>query len=339
MLLARAAIHSFTSIRLDNNLLRKELIMDNGTSTQEDWKHNPWIVGGLVVLFFPYGLYLLWKHPTWTSRAKWTSTVAYFACLVVGAIKDEDRNVRSGDDGSGQASTVAGDSVTDLGSKSPSSTVVTSGKGMKLAVKNVRQASHIASASGEYLPYIPGTNREYIHAIHLPDGRGTAVSLNSVSFKDDGVIESTMTKVGRLIDQERELSVSNTEWIKDIQQREITTTYQRTRNGFVETSLSDKSVWYPDMKVGAKPDDTWEWIMSPDEKNTYLVTDLATWNGMPALTVNVECLIPNPGNSVVLHTRTYAMGVGLVKSSGIMVKRGGITVNRKMYDRKLVVPD
>jgi len=66
--------------------MEREHIMDSGTSPQEDWKHNPWIVGGLVVLFFPYGLYLLWKHPTWTSRAKWTSTVAYFVCVIIGSL-------------------------------------------------------------------------------------------------------------------------------------------------------------------------------------------------------------------------------------------------------------
>lgn len=60
--------------------------MNNNASTQEVWKHNPWIVGGLIVLFFPYGLYLLWKHPTWTSRAKWTSTVAYFVCVIIGSL-------------------------------------------------------------------------------------------------------------------------------------------------------------------------------------------------------------------------------------------------------------
>ena len=57
--------------------------------TQPDWKHNPWIIGLLVILFFPFGLYLVWKHPTWQTKTKWIVTGAFASFMVFVVIVNE----------------------------------------------------------------------------------------------------------------------------------------------------------------------------------------------------------------------------------------------------------
>ena len=59
-----------------------------------DWKHNPVIVGLLVLFFFPFGLYLVWKHPTWERRTKWIITGIFAFCLVIGGIVGEGEKAR-----------------------------------------------------------------------------------------------------------------------------------------------------------------------------------------------------------------------------------------------------
>ena len=42
-----------------------------------------WIVGALVMCF-PVGLYLVWKHPQWTTKTKWIWTGGWAAAFAVG---------------------------------------------------------------------------------------------------------------------------------------------------------------------------------------------------------------------------------------------------------------
>lgn len=109
--------------------------------SSSDWKLNPWAVGLLVVVFFPYGLYLVWKNPFWQTKTKWIVTGAYFACVVLGRIISEGEkaqlaahtNSRNAVIGSGHSSIVAVDGAIEIKAEYPSSTVATSGKGKKVA--------------------------------------------------------------------------------------------------------------------------------------------------------------------------------------------------------------
>jgi len=38
------------------------------------WHQRTWIVVALIIFFFPVGLVLAWRHPTWPKAAKWIAT-------------------------------------------------------------------------------------------------------------------------------------------------------------------------------------------------------------------------------------------------------------------------
>ena len=63
-------------------------------ATQPNWKHNPWIIGLLVIFVFPYGLYLVWKHPTWHARTKWTISGVFAAWIIFAGIIGETEKAR-----------------------------------------------------------------------------------------------------------------------------------------------------------------------------------------------------------------------------------------------------
>jgi len=67
------------------------------TSTEStDWKHNPLIVGLLVLFCFPVGLYLLWVHPTWQARTKWIVTGVFAVVMLIGGLSSErDKRAKS----------------------------------------------------------------------------------------------------------------------------------------------------------------------------------------------------------------------------------------------------
>jgi sRNA-binding protein len=48
----------------------------------EAWYRKSWGVGLLIWLFFPVGLYLMWKHTTWNKKLKWGIT-GVFALLIL----------------------------------------------------------------------------------------------------------------------------------------------------------------------------------------------------------------------------------------------------------------
>ncbi|WP_435018550.1 hypothetical protein TA3x_000527 [Tundrisphaera sp. TA3] len=66
------------------------------------WMDSPYVVAVLLFLFFPLGLYLLWKHPAWskTRKTAWTAT---WAGLMVFSLhgSTSDRSVRKDLDGEG----------------------------------------------------------------------------------------------------------------------------------------------------------------------------------------------------------------------------------------------
>jgi len=55
----------------------------------QDWKQKPLIVRLLIVFFPPLGLYLLWRHPTWTQRTKWIVTGCFAAFVIFASVVSE----------------------------------------------------------------------------------------------------------------------------------------------------------------------------------------------------------------------------------------------------------
>jgi hypothetical protein len=55
---------------------------DDGTQKKRWYQRSGWIIFFLII-FFPVGLYLMWKHAVWTNRTKWiiTGVVAVFALI------------------------------------------------------------------------------------------------------------------------------------------------------------------------------------------------------------------------------------------------------------------
>lgn len=60
------------------------------------WKESPIIVGLMLVFFFPLGLWLVWKHPTWgrPREATWTAAWAVWAAIIL-ATQDRSPKVRA----------------------------------------------------------------------------------------------------------------------------------------------------------------------------------------------------------------------------------------------------
>jgi len=204
-------------------------------------------------------------------------------------------------------------------------------------VQKARQVGRDAKQrSGEFVPHIPGTSREYLHAMYPPGDSTPIVTLRREQHKDDGQIESTTVKTGRLKNVTQDLALDNIEWLVD--GSNASTSYHRVKDGFVEHGSplagSGEMSWEPVFKLGAKPDDTWEWNPMPNMKKTYTVTKETTWNGKPALVVREDTGLPNNGAIIVFHT--YAAGVGKVDSAASMIQPGRKPAMQKTYDQKLV---
>lgn len=59
-----------------------------------NWKHNTLIIGLLVMLCFPFGLFLVWTHPTWQQRTKWIITGIFSLFLVFVSISNKQEKAR-----------------------------------------------------------------------------------------------------------------------------------------------------------------------------------------------------------------------------------------------------
>ncbi len=51
---------------------------------------SPYLIGALTVLCFPIGLYLVWRHPTWSKRRKWVWTGACAGIVLLGMASADD---------------------------------------------------------------------------------------------------------------------------------------------------------------------------------------------------------------------------------------------------------
>ena len=74
-------------LKLSSNQKDEPQQSEEKTVKGEKWHQKPLGIIVLLFLFFPVGLYLMWKHSNWSKQAKWTITgvfaVAVFLMLII----------------------------------------------------------------------------------------------------------------------------------------------------------------------------------------------------------------------------------------------------------------
>ena len=53
------------------------------------WYQKTWGIVALLILFFPVGLYLMWKHASWNKTAKWIVTGVFAFFVLVSAFSPD----------------------------------------------------------------------------------------------------------------------------------------------------------------------------------------------------------------------------------------------------------
>ncbi len=87
------ADHAAQRIEKSQSLNQMEPLM-NMSNKQSDWQYNPVIIGLLVMFCFPFGLILVWLHPTWEQRTKWIITGVFALFIVFVGISGEQEKAR-----------------------------------------------------------------------------------------------------------------------------------------------------------------------------------------------------------------------------------------------------
>ena len=59
--------------------------MESVPETKKKWYQSSWAAILFLFLFFPVGLYLMWKHTTWPKVAKWVIT-GFFGLMILGSM-------------------------------------------------------------------------------------------------------------------------------------------------------------------------------------------------------------------------------------------------------------
>lgn len=57
-------------------------------TNQKKWYQTSWAIIVFLILFFPVGLFLMWKHAKWSSKIKWIIT-GIFGFLVISTFASE----------------------------------------------------------------------------------------------------------------------------------------------------------------------------------------------------------------------------------------------------------
>jgi hypothetical protein len=142
-----------------------------------------------------------------------------------------------------------------------------------------------------YLPHKSGTSREYIRVVYTGDG-DTLATLSMHNYKENGIIEKVITKIGKLEGKQDLLDGGKVKWVKSVNIPSDFPEHHRVNGEFIEIGShlaeNDEITWQPRLKVGAKPKDTWT-SMTTD----YTVTEEKTWKGKSAIIVREEASMGN----------------------------------------------
>ena len=59
--------------------------MDNVPEAKKKWYQTTGGIIALLILFFPAGLYSMWKHAKWNKTVKWVVT-GFFGLMILGSM-------------------------------------------------------------------------------------------------------------------------------------------------------------------------------------------------------------------------------------------------------------
>lgn len=71
--------------------------------TKKKWYHTTGGIIALLVLFFPVGLYLMWRHTNWNKKVKWGVTGFFALMLLIGAVTPDSTTTPATSDTNTQA--------------------------------------------------------------------------------------------------------------------------------------------------------------------------------------------------------------------------------------------
>ena len=64
-------------------------------NSEMKWHQNPTIIILMLIIFFPFGIYFMWKNQIWSSKARWIIT-SIFALGIIGIATDDSTSSTKG---------------------------------------------------------------------------------------------------------------------------------------------------------------------------------------------------------------------------------------------------
>ena len=251
--------------------------------------NSPLVIALAIFLFFPLGLFLLWRHPVLAPSKKWWLTGCAWGLIAglafIGFVQE-----RMGVDAKGPRSTP----------DSPSATA--SPEELRL--------------EADYLPHIPGAVREYDNQVSIPGGMLMRLRRREIDGAD-GRIEVSNSLIGGTLDG-RDSGVRQTKLDKPPEER------HRIADGFVEIGKRSEFdpnhpiVWERVLKLDARKGDVWEQDLSETSRLKTTLVEFATLDGKPSAVIDRIFTMDRTDSSpaVIAHQeRKYVKGIGLVEEA------------------------
>ena len=175
--------------------------------------------------------------------------------------------------------------------------------------------------------------------MYLPDQQLAAATLQEIVHKENGIIETSLKKVGVVEASKGMLDVGNVKWVNEAHHTGIT--HYRVHDGFIEIGSDyerkdGKIDWAPVLKVNAKPGDSWKWTPIPEMPFSSEVTQISTWNGKPAIIVRTENPSPMKGGGTIVCITTYAKGIGEVETKSTLLQPDKEPATSLLSERQIV---
>jgi hypothetical protein len=292
----------------------------------------------LLLLCFPFGLYLIWTHPSWPRRSKmvWSAAWLMFAVAIGLSGRNEPSEHSTSQSSRLQPSSTplptaqsetAGFNVSlaqvmfDLMTDSGTPTPVIQGKEF---VQVPTGATSLAQATLDesYFPLIQDTHFEY-KVVRLNDTSwGWFFSHIRIPASDAATSELYILAMYQNGERTR------FDMLKD-NQRQLSTKRRRVDNGYVQisneiaTGLADAVSWEPLLKLGAKKGDRWE--CHDDGKDVaFEVADFFTLQGSTIAVVKKQGSAKGPNGPLHFSTTTwYCRGFGIAREQTFVISGDG----------------
>lgn len=260
-----------------------------GTFRGFKFSNSPLVIALTIFLFFPLGLYLLWKHPVLGRSRKWWWTGRVWGLIAglafIGFVQERMR-------------------IDEKGARSKADSLSATAAPEELRLE------------ADFLPHIPGVVREYDNQVSVPGGMLMRLRRREIDGAD-GVIEVSNSLIGGTQDG-RDLGVRETKFDKPPEE------LHRIAGGFVEigkrSELDPKRqiVWERVLKLDAGKGDVWEQELSEISRLRTTLVEFGILDGKPSAVISRIFTMDRTDNSppVIAHQeRKYVKGIGLVEET------------------------